>query len=205
MVKLRINDSAVNAKSGETILMASRRHNIAIPSLCTLKKQTNGYRSVCRLCIVEIKGSNALHQACSTVVAEGMDVYTNTPRVKKIQKTLMGFILDEHGSCGNEDCEIEKLAEVIGASPSRVTLCNTSTTNKESFSSEYIGVNASLCIHCDRCIQACTYQVITRSGRGAGVVFAFDDDVPLEHSSCTHCGDCINVCPSGALTANSRM
>lgn len=93
-VTLKINNVPVTVDEGTRVLDAARAAGFHIPTLCYLKDVTND--GSCRVCVVEIKGMRNLAASCSTVVREGMEVFTNTPKVKKSRKTTIELILSNH-------------------------------------------------------------------------------------------------------------
>ena len=117
MVTLTINDKQVQVPEGSTILDAAKAANIEIPTLCFLK----GINEIgaCRMCVVEVKGARSLQAACVYPVAEGMEVYTNTPRVRNARRATLELILSNHDreclTCiRNRNCELQALAEQLG-------------------------------------------------------------------------------------------
>ena len=116
MVNLKINGQDVSVPAGTTVLEAARSAGIDIPTLCYLKdvSQTGS----CRMCLVEIKGGRALQAACVYPVAEGLEVYTNTPAVRNARKVTLELILSNHDrkclTCvRNRNCELQALADEL--------------------------------------------------------------------------------------------
>jgi predicted molibdopterin-dependent oxidoreductase YjgC len=196
-VSLTINGQTLCAPAGATILSVARRQGIEIPTLCHLPGHKT--RAVCRICVVSLVGSGGMVPACATPVEEGMEIETDCAAVIATRRLLMEFILAEHGECGEPECVIERLADHLGVTETRFQ--SPEHASSGNLSSDFITVRPELCIHCDRCVQACgkDQQVLARSGRGATVAIAFDDDRSMADSSCTNCGDCIAVCPAGGL------
>ena len=116
-VTLKINDIPVTVPEGTRILDAARKAGFNIPTLCYYKDLTN--EGSCRVCVVEVKGARSLVASCSAVVAEGMEVYTNTPKVLKSRKTTLELLLSNHEkkclSCVRSgNCELQKLSNEYG-------------------------------------------------------------------------------------------
>ena len=199
MIKLNIDGVNLEAKSGLTILEIAKSNNIYIPTLCHMPKRDT--RSVCRICIVEIEGLRGLHTACSVEAKDGMVVQTNNEHVNSTRKTLMEFVMAEHPVFGKTDKKIKELAKYLNVDKPRFSIPEKDVSRFEAISSEYIKLDMSKCVHCDRCVRSCDYRkVITRKGFGIYVSMAFDDDVSIEQSNCVQCGDCIQACPSGAIS-----
>lgn len=199
MTKITINGMELQARPNQTVLDVMNAHNIFIPTLCHMPKKET--RSVCRMCIVEAEGNSSLLSACSTKVTPGMVVKTETERVNKARKVLMGCLLAEHSESGGDDQQIRDLADRLGVIKTRFSLPQKDLSRYKQIESEYIKLDISRCVHCDRCIRACKdRKVITRRGFGIGVTMAFDNDLSIEASSCIQCGDCIQACPAGAIT-----
>lgn len=200
MGELLINGVKVENKGDKTIYELAKSVGIAIPTLCHLPKAEP--RAVCRICVVEVAGRPGLVSACSTKAADGMQVLTHSELVLRTRKTIMEFILAEHGEFCENDEMIQSLARSLGVGRPRFALVKQDVSHYKKIESEYIKLDVSKCIHCDRCIRACSDRnVITRKGFGQYVTMAFDNDVSIDQSSCVQCGDCVHACPSGAISA----
>ena len=111
-VTLKINGLPVTVPAGTTILDAANSVGIKIPTLCFLK-DINAI-GACRICVVEVKGARSLVASCVYPVAPNMEVFTNTPAVRKSRKTTLELILSTHDkkclSCvRNQNCELQAL------------------------------------------------------------------------------------------------
>jgi NADH-quinone oxidoreductase subunit G/NADP-reducing hydrogenase subunit HndD len=209
MVNLKINGKPVSVDEGSTILEAARKANIRIPTLCYLKDvQCVGS---CRMCLVEATGARGLVAACVYPVSEGMEVKTNTPRVRKSRKTTLELILSTHKkkclSCARSmNCELQKLALEYNAEEDRF---GTDHDIKpiDDLSPSVVRDN-SKCIMCTRCVAACEHQTIGAIGpknRGYSKVIGSPYDVSLAYTPCVNCGQCIVACPVGALYEKSAV
>ncbi len=196
-ISLTIDDQTITVPAGSTLLAAARRLGISIPTLCHFAGQKT--RAVCRICSVQRADNGRMVPACATPVEEGMQIETDNDAVVAARRTLMEFILAEHGRCGEPNCAVEQLAEQLGVSHTRFEAPSRSAEVNRS--SDFVMVHPERCIHCDRCVEACgkDQRVIARAGRGATVAVVFDDDRSMGDSSCTGCGDCVAVCPAGGL------
>lgn len=204
MVNLTINNKSISVDENLTILQAAKQNNILIPTLCHLE----GVHSIgsCRICVVEVEGVKNLQASCTSAVREGMVVHTNTAKVKRARKVLYELILsDHHKDClnceRNQNCELQKLGEIIGATEerfegekSKAYLDNTSPS---------IIKDTSKCILCRRCITVCNeiqgVGILNAQGRGFKTVIGPAAELPLNSVNCTFCGQCVAVCPVGAL------
>ena len=209
MVNLKINGIPVSVPEGSTILDAAKLANVRIPTLCYLKDvQCVGS---CRLCLVEATGARGLVAACAYPVSEGMEVKTNTPRVRKSRKTTVELILSTHKkkclSCVRSmNCELQKLAHEYNAEEDRF---GTDHDLKpiDDFSPSVVRDN-SKCVMCTRCVAACAKQtvgVIGPKNRGYAKVIGSPFDISLAHTPCVNCGQCIVACPVGALYEQSSV
>ena len=204
MVNLKINGQEITVPAGTTVLEAARMAGIDIPTLCYLKdvSQTGS----CRMCLVEIKGGRALQAACVYPVAEGLEVFTNTPAVRDARKVVLELILSNHDrkclTCErNRNCELQTLADELGVTE----------IHYEGVRNEYdvdelspsIVRDNNKCILCRRCVNMCkniqTVGAIDAIDRGFKTSIGCAFEKSLGEVSCVNCGQCIAVCPVGAL------
>lgn len=207
---LRIDDRDFSARADETILDVARQNGIFIPTLCELKGLSEV--GACRLCLVELKGSNRLLPACVTQVEEGMDITTNSERLQRYRRSILELLFTERNHIcsvcvSNAHCELQSLAQKLGMThvhfPYRYPKAQVDASHPRFL------VDHNRCILCSRCVRVCdeiegahTWDV---KGRGINTQIISDLDQPWGASeTCTGCGKCVHVCPTGALSEKGR-
>ncbi len=202
---LIIDGRDVSATEDQTILTVAKENNIQIPTLCHLDGLTP--IGACRLCLVEVKGSNKLLPACVTECQEGMEVTTNSERLTRYRRMLLEllFVARNHicSICvSNGHCELQSWAQKLGLTHIHFPYRYPSLT--VDLSHERFGMDNNRCIRCMRCIRVCaeiegahTWDLM---GRGDDSRIICDLKQSWGSSeTCTSCGKCVNVCPTGAL------
>ena len=203
-VNLKINGIDVTAPAGSTIIEAAALAGIKIPSLCYLKDLNE--IGACRICVVEAKGAKGLVASCVYPVSEGMEVWTNTPAVRKARKMTLELILSNHRmecvTCRRSDsCELQTLAKEFGMEEIRFR--EKDMQPKIEDSALHLVRDNSKCVLCRRCVAACNAQgigVIGCNERGFATEIGSPFGRTLAETACISCGQCIAVCPTGALT-----
>ncbi|MDR0885031.1 MAG: [FeFe] hydrogenase, group A [Clostridiales Family XIII bacterium] len=209
MVNISINNQVISVPENTTILEASKMYGINIPTLCYLKEINE--IAACRICLVEIKGYERLFPACNTKVLEGMDIQTETRKVRNARRMNLQFILANHDTqCNtcvrNSNCELQNLSAQLNITtqPFKPEL-----TKKKWDDTLPLIRDDSKCIRCMRCIGVCDYvqqmKVWDVLGSGARAKVGVCGSTPLNESDCTYCGQCITHCPVGALSARNDM
>lgn len=203
-VRLTIDGIPVEVPSNYTVLQAAKMANIDIPTLCYLE----GINEIgaCRVCIVEIKGVKNLQASCVYPVSNGMEVFTNTPRVREARRANVELILSAHDrSCltceRNRNCELQALSEKLGINEIRFTGENIKYPKDDV--SPSIVRDPNKCILCRRCVSTCSNVqnvfAIGMVNRGFKTIVAPVFGRSLNESPCISCGQCIEVCPVGAI------
>ena len=204
-ITIKINGREVSAPQGSTILEAARLAQIEIPTLCYLKEINE--IGACRMCVVEVKGARSLVTACVYPINEGMEVWTNTPKVIASRRKTLQLLLSNHDrkclSCVRSgNCELQ-------------TLCREYKVDDEAYydgernkyeldtSAAHMVRDNNKCILCRRCSAVCEkvqgVGVIGANERGFKTYIGTAFDMDLGDTSCVSCGQCIAVCPTGAL------
>jgi len=202
---LQIDGIECAGAGDQTVLEVARENGIAIPTLCHL----DGLCDVgaCRLCVVEVKGSTKLLPACTTQVADDMDVETASPRLQEYRRTIIEMLFVERNHVcavcvANNNCELQARAEDVGLT--HLDLMNINPKLDVDASHERFAIDHNRCIMCTRCVRVCdevegahTWDVM---GRGIDARVVTDLGMPWgESPTCTSCGKCVQVCPTGAL------
>ncbi|PKM50133.1 MAG: NADH:ubiquinone oxidoreductase [Firmicutes bacterium HGW-Firmicutes-7] len=211
-IKVVIDNKEVLVPSGSTILDATKKAGVHVPTLCHLDlhdtKMVNQAAS-CRVCVVEVDGRRNLAPSCATPATNGMVVRTNSMRVLEARKTVLELLISDHPkdclSCAKAgECELQDLAERCGLRQIGITGDAQSTYKKDITRSLIRDMDK--CIMCRRCETMCNtvQEVGALSGinRGFNAVISPAFELPMGETVCTHCGQCVAVCPTGALTEN---
>ena len=204
MVNLKIDNIPVSVPAGTSVLEAARNAGIKIPSLCFLKDINE--IGACRICVVEVKGAKSLVASCVYPVSEGMEVFTNTEKVRHSRQLTLELILSNHRmdclTCSRSGrCELQDLARDLGIDAVRYAADNLPPQIEDS--APHLIRDNSKCVLCRRCTAVCRKSqevgVIGCNDRGFAthVGCAFDRD--LNEVDCVSCGQCIVACPTGAL------
>jgi len=205
MVNIKINGMPLSVPKGSTILEAARVAGINIPTLCYLKEINE--IGACRICMVEVKGARSLVTACVYPVNEGMEVFTNTPKVLESRKTNLELVLSTHNkkclSCVRSgDCELQTLCKEFGVEDEHRFEGEVNQYELDTSAAHMVRDN-SKCILCRRCVAVCSKNqgvgVIGANERGFKTEIGCAFETPLGETTCISCGQCITVCPTGAL------
>ena len=204
MVSFTINGKNLTAKDGTTILEVAEKNNIPIPHLCYLKDINE--IAACRMCLVEIEGTERYQPACNTEVAEGMVIHTNSPGVREARKTNLRLILSQHNvNCAvcvrSKNCQ---LLQMCGDLNIHFQPYEVRPEKSKLDLSVPVVREASKCIKCMRCIQVCDkiqgMHIWDLSGTGSRTTVDVSFSRKLKDTDCTFCGQCVTHCPTGALT-----
>ncbi|MFM2372624.1 MAG: hypothetical protein RIS85_2346 [Pseudomonadota bacterium] len=207
-VTCTIDGREVTVPAGTTVMRAAAITGGSIPKLCATDnvKQFGS----CRMCLVEIDGMRGTPASCTTPVAPGMKVHTQTPRLEKLRKGVMELYISDHPldclTCSaNNDCELQDTAAQVGLRDVRYGYSGENHLGAEpDLSNPYFDFDPSKCIACSRCVRACDEVqgtlALTIEGRGfdSKVSAGLASDTFLS-SECVSCGACVQACPTATL------
>ncbi len=210
-VTLTIDGVEVTVPEGTSIMRAAMELGTQIPKLCATD-MVEAFGS-CRLCLVEIQGRNGTPASCTTPVAAGMVVHTQTDRLKRLRKGVMELYISEHPldclTCSaNGDCELQDMAGAVGLREVRYGYDGARHPNPGlDTSNPYFTYEPSKCIVCSRCVRACEEVqgtfALTIAGRGFDSVVSPSQEQPFLESECVSCGACVQACPTATLNEKS--
>lgn len=212
MINLTINDHKVSVPAGTTVLDAAKKLNINIPTLCNHPDLC--VAGNCRVCLVEQKGARTLIAACAMPVSEGMDISTNTLKVRNARKHVVELLLSEHRSdCTkcykNTKCELQALANEFAFGDTIFLDIVEDHPYEIDRSSPSFIKDDSKCIRCQRCVRTCSelqyISAIAVANKGSHQKISSFHDRPMSHVVCTNCGQCVNRCPTGALVEKTYI
>jgi len=206
-ITLTIDGEAVTLPEGTSIMRAASLTGTAIPKLCA-SDNLESFGS-CRLCLVEIEGRNGYPASCTTPIADGMIVRTQTDRLKQLRKGVMELYISDHPldclTCGaNGDCELQDQAGAVGLRDVRYGYDGaTNMGQAKDHSNPYFDFDPSKCIACSRCVRACDEVqgtfALTMEGHGFDTKVSPSQGQDFLSSECVSCGACVQACPTATL------
>src|SRR6478735_4104618 len=211
-VTLTIDGREVTVPAGTSVMRAAAEIETKIPKLCATDNMASF--GSCRLCLVEIDGAKGTPASCTTPVAPGMAVHTQTPRLEKLRKGVMELYISDHPldclTCSaNNDCELQEQAANVGLRDVRYGYeGDNHLALATDHSNPYFDFDPSKCIVCSRCVRACDEVqgtfALTIDGRGfASMVSAGQNEDNFLSSECVSCGACVQACPTATLREKS--
>ena len=208
-VRVEIDGQSLDVPAGTNILRAAALAGIPVPKLCATDR-LNAFGS-CRLCLVEVEGRAGTPASCTTPVADGMQVHTQTERLARLRRGVMELYISDHPldclTCAdNGDCELQDMAGIVGLRDVRYASGLDHQEAAKDESNPYFTFDPAKCIACSRCVRACDEiqgtHALTITGRAFLSQVATGADNFFD-SDCVSCGACIQECPTAALTETS--
>ncbi len=211
-VNLKIDGITVRVNHGDTVLEAASKISIRIPTLCYHKDLC--IAGNCRVCVVEQIGSDRLIPSCATPASEGMEILTNSLKVRNARRHIVELLISEHrADCTrcfkNGRCELQELSnEYLIDQEGLIDLVPLKNYCIDSFSPAIIK-DDSKCIRCQRCVRTCNelqhIGALTVAYKGGDMKISTFYEKSMDEVICTNCGQCVNRCPTGALTEKSYI
>ena len=211
LVRLSIDGTAIEVPEGTSIMRAAMLAGIAVPKLCSTDSLA-AFGS-CRLCLVEIDGRPGTPASCTTPVATGMHVRTQSERLKKLRRGVMELYISDHPldclTCAaNGDCELQDMAGAVGLRDVRYGYAGANhLADKKDESNPYFTYDPAKCIVCSRCVRACEEVqgtfALTIGARGFESRVTASSAEPFLESECVSCGACVQACPTATLIEKS--
>lgn len=219
-VSVEIDGFTVSVPDGTSIMRAASLLGNQIPKLCATSS-LKAFGS-CRLCLVEIEGRKGYPASCTTTVADGMKIRTQSEKLGQLRNNVLELYLSDHPSeaecrASNNRCELHEMAAAAGVTESRYALpavdsvpasCDHQHSSKDD-SNPYFVFNQDACIVCSRCVRACDEVqgtfALTIAGRGFDSKVSASQSESFLESECVSCGACVEACPTTALTEKSVL
>ena len=208
---VEVDGHQVSVPAGTSVLRAAALAGIDIPKLCA-SDNLEAFGS-CRLCLVEVEGGKGTPAACTTPVAEGMRVRTQSAKLEKLRRGVMELYISDHPldclTCpANGDCELQDMAGVVGLREVRYGFDGENHLDApKDTSNPYFDFDDSKCIVCSRCVRACDEVqgtfALTISGRGFDSRVSASAGESFMESECVSCGACVQACPTATLQERS--
>ena len=206
MANLIIDNVEITAKEGDNLLWTALENGFYIPNLCSIK-ESKYQQSSCRLCFVEIKGNNSPVTACTQKIVDGMQVYLDSARVRRIRKSAFELLLSHHhidcSKCSkNRKCELHHIASKLRLKLSPGKLLQIPRSLSIDNSHPLFFYDPNKCVLCGKCVYVCRERgsgVIDFAFRGISARISTFSDVPFAETECNSCLACVSVCPVGSL------
>ncbi len=215
MVTLTVDERAIQAPEGSSVLSACLSAGVYIPHLCWLEADTpDSAPASCRLCFIEVGGLRDPVAACTLTVENGMTVHTGTDAVRRLQKTALKLLLSVHRvDCkrcpANKTCALQNIATFLGAGlnckPFERVLKLPEVDSRHPVFDYY----ANRCVLCGICVRGCGQRngnsQLSFAGRGFDTVVGYFDADPDAAATCVSCRACIQACPTAALVERTAV
>lgn len=203
-----IDGRKVEFENEQNVLEVVRKAGIDLPTFC-YHSELSMY-GACRMCIVE-DNKGGIFASCSTLPKDGMEIYTNTPRIKKYRENILELLLANHDrdctTCvktGN--CKLQELSSRLCMDDVRFP--NSMKEHDIDNSSLAIKINPNKCILCGDCVRMCEevqgVGALTFAYRGSKMKITPAFNRTISEVNCVDCGQCRAICPTGAITIKNQ-
>ncbi len=207
-VTVEIDGQAVTVPAGTSVMRAAALAGTRVPKLCatdTLKAFGS-----CRMCLVEIEGRKGYPASCTTTVAPGMKIRTQSDKLAALRRGVLDLYLSEHPlDPTGERCELQEVAAKVGLTRTSYVPQAARAPLPRDESNPYFAFDPEQCIVCSRCVRACDEVqgtlALTVQGRGLASKIAASQDESFLESECVSCGACVEACPTTALMEKSLI
>ncbi len=199
-VSLSIDGATVEVPKGSSVLDACNAAGVDTPTLCYAENLTPV--NACRVCVVEQEGSRTLIPSCSRQAEDGMEIKTDSERVRHSRKMVLEFL--GSGVDLSQAPDLQQWSEVYGADPERYGPSAAKIEEEVRIQDELYIRDYDKCVLCYKCVEACgddaqhTFAIAV-AGRGFDARIRTEFDTSLPDSACVYCGNCVAVCPTNAL------
>lgn len=213
MVKLLVDGREIEAESGMNLLQACLDNDIYIPHLCYFENMDVPAAS-CRMCFVEIAGEGKPTTSCTTIVRDHMVVKTDTPAIRRLQRTALRFLLSVHHvdckNChANKRCELQNIAKFLKVGLKSKPLDRYLKDRDIDDDHHALNYYPNRCVLCGKCAYVCRNRhgqsVLTFANRGFDTIMSFYASKGAPSSFCEDCALCVDVCPVGALALKESL
>jgi NADH dehydrogenase/NADH:ubiquinone oxidoreductase subunit G len=213
MIKLIVDDKEIKTEEGKFLLQACLENGIFIPNLCFIKTRQHPHAS-CRLCFVEIDGFDRPVTACTEKVREGLVVKTDTPLVRRLQRTAFKLLMSGH-PCEAKVCPVKGNCQLIriakylkvGLNPKPLEYIDREV--EEEVDLTFFTYYPYRCVLCGKCVYVCRekngHNLLTFAQRGFDTVIGFFGSAEAADLPCHNCLACATICPTGALIPKPEL
>jgi bidirectional [NiFe] hydrogenase diaphorase subunit len=213
MIKIIVDEKVLEVPEGKILLQACLENDVYIPNLCFLEKMSS-HPASCRLCFVEIEGQAHPVTSCTVKVTEGLQVRTDTPEVRRLQKSALRLLLSVHDiDCrhcpANKKCELQRIARFLKiglkAKPLETILKDVDVDTSHACFDYY----PNRCVLCGKCVFTCKQKngqnMLTFAKRGFNTIVSSYGNTVERDDLCEDCRECVDICPVGALVLKTAQ
>lgn len=206
-IEIRVDGQAIRVAKGANLLEACLANDIYIPNLCHLEGEKPAHAS-CRLCFVAIDGRETPVPACTISVTEPLQIQTDTPAVRRLQKAGLQLLLSVHKvdckNCpANKRCALQKMARFLKVALKPKGLDRYLKEIEVDSRHPFFDYYPNRCVLCGKCVRVCRnandQSLLTFAERGFKTVIAYFGGKKEMAAACPDCNACTAVCPVAAI------